>query len=197
MSGSTRYCGENKTKYVTYGCPNHKAHTCDNKEVNLNYLNDLVLTKIMDTIFTEKHIKSIIKKLNWHEKKKASEKTNKVISLQNKITKINAGLMNLTNAIAEEGSSKTLLDSLTQLENEKAELEAKVKKAKEAKIREYTKDDINRVKRVFKKYMLKKDSIACRKFIREFIDEIVVYEDRIDVVLKTSKDVPKEDTQAA
>jgi len=68
---------------------------------------------------------------------------------------------------------------------------------KEEKICEYTMDDIDRVKKVFKKYMLKKDSIVCRKLIRDFVDEIVVYEDHIDVVLKTSKDVPKEETNAA
>ena len=48
-------------------------------------------------------------------------------------------------------------------------------------------DDIDEVKNKFKAYMLKRDSLICRKLIRTFVEKIVVYRDKIEVIIKTHK----------
>ena len=59
MSGNTRHCGRNKSKYSTYRCPNH-GNGCSNKEVNIKYLNDFVLTQLKKTIFTKRKMKAMV-----------------------------------------------------------------------------------------------------------------------------------------
>ena len=60
-----------------------------------------------------------------------------------------------------------------------------------------TSDDVDTVKRKFKRYLLKNDLVMCRKFIRDFVQEIIVYRDYTEVVLKTSAEHKKEDKKTA
>ena len=63
-TGNTSCAGRNKQEYSTYRCGGYRDNECMNKAVNIDYLNDYVLTLLIDIIFDEKNYRSIIKSIN-------------------------------------------------------------------------------------------------------------------------------------
>lgn len=172
-SGNTSFAGRNKTEYATYRCGGYRGE-CNNKTVNIDYLNDYVLTLLTDIIFDEKNYKSIIKALNKRIKKNSKNIKYKKIQLKNKITNIECQILKSDNN-----------DTKTSLESEKAALENEYEYYCSYVLQEVSYDDIENVCKLFRKYLLKKDLPICRKLIHSFVDKIMVYPDYVEAVIKT------------
>lgn len=186
FSGNTSFAGRNKTKYSTYRCGGYRIG-CHSKAVNIDYLNDFVLDMLIDIIFYKKNYKNILKRLNKKLKKDNDKIKNVIISLKNELVQKNSVIEKMYNSLSEDSFIDVKLEAINRLEEEKEKLQNKINNYEQNKEQEFTFNDINEVKKKFKKFLLKKDLIICRKFIRSFVEVIYIYEDIIEVVLKTSK----------
>ena len=194
-TGNTSFAGRNKTEYATYRCGAYRDG-CKNKAVNIKYLNDFVLDLLIDIIFATQNYKRIIKAVNEKIDKTKGKSANKKKGIKNEITQLNIAINKLTEVLIKSDNIDGLTDKLKDLEKKRTRLENKYKgyDKTEDKI---TKAELNKVKIKFKKYLLKKDLPVCRKLIRSFIDEIVVYNDKVEVVVKTSSEHRKEHKKSA
>lgn len=185
-TGNTSCAGRNKTEYSTYRCGGYRNKNCNNKDVNIDYLNDYVLTLLIDIIFDEKNYKSIMSSVNKKIAEAVISNSNQIISIKNKLVQIDFSLNKLTDSLLIANNSQAIIDKITELENKQKCLNEELNKLENYKPVAITPDDVDAVKRKFKKYLLKNDLVMCRKFIRGFVQEIIVYRDYIEVVLKTS-----------
>lgn len=83
---------------------------------------------------------------------------------------------------------KSLKEEYTRLETEIAEYNLLIDECNKYDKRLLTDDDLEIIKNYFKKYMTKCSSLKCRKLIRSIIKEIVIYHDKIEVLLTTFAD---------
>ena len=196
-TGNTSCAGRNKTAYSTYRCGGYRNKNCNNKDVNIDYLNDYVLTLLIDIIFDEKNYKSIMSSVNKKIAEAVISNSNQIISIKNKLVQIDASLNKLTDSLLIANNSQTIIDKITELESKQKCLNEELNKLENYKPVAVTPDDVNAVKRKFKKYLLKNDLVMCRKFIRDFVQEIIVYRDYTEVVLITSAEHKKEDRKTA
>lgn len=195
-TGNTSFAGRNKTEYATYRCGAYRDG-CKNKAVNIKYLNDFVLDLLIDIIFDKKNYNRIMKALNEKIDKRNAKASNKKKSIKNEITQLDFAISKLTDALMQSDNLSSLTDKLAELENKKIALNNKYEYYNNYKADNVTSDEIDKVKKLFKKYLLKKDLLVCRKLIRSFVDKIIVYDDRVEVVIKTSLEHRKEHTKSA
>lgn len=195
-TGNTSFSGRNKTEYATYRCGAYR-NGCKNKAVNIKYLNDFVLDLLLDIIFDEKNYRRIMKALNEKIEKRNAMSVNKKKSIKNEITQLDIAINKLTDALIQSDNLESLTDKLKQLENKKIALNNKYEYYNNYKADSVTSDEIDKVKKLFKNYLLKKDLLVCRKLIRSFVDEIIVYHDRVEITIKTSLEHKKEHNKSA
>jgi len=196
-TGNTSCAGRNKTEYSTYRCGGYREDTCNNKAVNIDYLNDYVLTLLTDIIFDDNNYKSIMSSVNKKIAEAVIGNSNQIISIKNKLIQVDASLNKLTDSLLIANDSQAIIDKISELENKRLCLDEELNRLENYKPVAITADDVDTVKRKFKKYLLKNDLVLCRKFIREFVQEIVVYRESVEVVLKTSAEHKKEDRKTA
>ena len=180
-TGNTSYAGRNKTKYSIYRCK------CSNKDVNIIYLNDYILTLISDMIFDNRYKEVILRKLNDKLKKRIKENTNKMVSYKNAMKYKQASLEHLKKMVGYNEDEKLKKEYLA-LETEIDEYNKLIAECNSYDKRLLTDDDFIKIKKYFKKYMTNCSSLVCRKLIRSMIREIIIYHDKIEVLLTTSAD---------
>lgn len=195
-TGNTSKAGRNKTEYSTYRCGGYRGD-CNNKAVNIDYLNDFVLTMLTDIVFNRNNYESIINRLNSKLMKNGKNNTRQIIIIKNKLVQIESALIKLTDYLINCHDSSAVTDKINSLEEEKEMLLRRLDNLENYTPALFTGNDLDNVKRAFKKYILKYDSVMCRKFIRSFVESIIIYEDKVEVVLKTSAEHKKEHRKTA
>ncbi len=176
-SGCTSCSGRNKTPYSSYKCPNSRT-SCNNKPVSMGYINIFVLNILAHLYCTEKNESYVLKRVNFEVKKKTKKIKNKIISLKNLLINKQSKLQKLVSSCEDEVNCE-----IDKLKEEIRNIEDRIMKLKASKPTPYTLEDIQMAESLFVEYMFKKDTPLCRKFIRNSVDEVLVYDDRVDVTL--------------
>ncbi len=155
-----------------------------------------MLNLLIDIIFDKKNYSRILKALNEKIDKRNAISTDKKKSISNEITQLDFAINKITDALIQSDNLGLLTDKIKEYENRKIHLNKEYESYSNV-AKKVTKDDINQVNKKFKKYLLKKDLPVCRKLIRSFVDEIIVYNDRVEITLKTSSEHRKEHSKSA
>lgn len=184
-SGNTSYSGRNKSEYSTYRCSNYR-NGCVNKDININYINNFVVDILSDEIFSPKNYNRILSILNTKYNNLRQNNKYEIIKLKNEILQIDFKLNKFIDILIEKDDSETLHLKIDNLEKEKEMLSKKISILQEKKYLPITEYDIDIAKNNFRYYVLNCDYPIFRTFIREFIYSIDVYDDRIEVIMKTS-----------
>lgn len=120
-NGSSHRSGRNKLLQVIYTCG--KKHTngdlhCKNKDVNRNYLEDFIVKQVGRIVFSEDRIPELIQTYHNSMGLLCGEGEEVLKKLSLSLKNINQKIKNIVNVITETGSP-ALLETLTELENEK------------------------------------------------------------------------------
>lgn len=168
MTGAVR-----KT-YITYQCPSHKAKQCETKEVRADRLNLIVAQQLAKFFFREDRLK------DWEDLLRSDirdDPENK--SLKNRIMGIDKKMENILQNL-EDVVSKALTQRLDELAQKKEELESKLRKMTNVPTR-ITKDDMKKLKAGFIQLLMNEDLLEVRQFLKNTINKITVYNDKITV----------------
>ena len=165
-------------EYVSYRCPNVKAHACHNKAIPANTLEHYVSMILVNNYLTNKRVAEVNELL-----KGSLDSEERKIELD-RLKSVNKQITNITNAIAKGITDRldSLLERLDALEQEKKSLE---KSLNESKLQDRRIDANNlqvMQKKLFKK-LKNSDDLEVRKFIKKAVQEILVDEDDVTVVL--------------
>lgn len=185
MIGNRRRAGRNKDIYATYECNNRKRlKACNAKSINKEYLEQYVLNELIRLIFSDEGIPILVKKLNEANKQHLERKSKELHYARQRLSEVEKKIGNIVNAIADGLYSPTMKETLTKLEEEKAQLQVAIDEIQRSSIVELTEDMIKAYLEKDKQVILSGDLQACKSIISTYVDRVIVYEDHIDVVLK-------------
>lgn len=107
-------------------------------------------------------------------------------SLEQKLDKVNKEISNILNAIMNGIVNNMLKDKLDELEQVKLNLDLKMNELKiENRVADdvcVTEEQIRSMFSRFKEFVLERNIPECKKFIGDYIKEVIVYKDHVEVV---------------
>lgn len=173
--------------YISYRCGCRKQkRDCKNREIKRDYLETFILQELEKNILNDDAIPVLSKALN--EKLKESNDNNAELlkSLENKLEKVNKEINNILNAIMNGIVNSMLKEKLDELEQVKINLDLKMselkRENKEIDTVGVTEDQIRAMFSQFRKFVMERNIPECKKFIGDYIKEVIIYKDYIDII---------------
>ena len=107
-------------------------------------------------------------------------------SLKNKLTKVNKEIENILNAIMSWIVNNMLKDKLDELEQVKLNLDLKINELSMEKTDGeevlITEEQIRNMFGRFKEFVLTRNLPECKRFIGDYVKEVLVYKDYVEVI---------------
>ncbi|HGE7965940.1 TPA: recombinase family protein [Clostridioides difficile] len=174
-------------EYVSYRCGCRKQkRECNNREIKRDYLEEFILQELEKNILNDEAIPILSKALNEKLNDKNESNAELLKNLEQKLDKVNKEISNILNAIMNGIVNSMLKDKLDELEQVKFNLDLKMNELKiENKVVDgvgVTEDQIRGMFSRFKEFVLERNIPECKKFIGDYIKEVIVYKDHIEVI---------------
>ena len=184
MMGNCKYSGRSKIKHVTYRCANRvNRNSCDNKEIRREYIENYVLDQLEKNIFSEKAIPVLVRKLNDYNNSVASCVNKEIDTMNMEMKKTEKNIKNIVDAVVGGKAHSSLVDRLTELEQKKADIETRIIELNLTQERnEVTEEMVRGLFKNFRKFIADKNVFEVRKFIRSYVEKVIVYKDHVEVV---------------
>ena len=97
---------------------------------------------------------------------------------------IDKQIANITKAIARGVDEAIMIDKINELNQTKKDLQKKINEAVLEGLPTVSKADIKQALSAFSAYLKENNTIECKRFIDNYIDKIVVYKNKVEIVLK-------------
>lgn len=185
---------KNKPLYASYRCGSKgQKRDCDNKEIRKEYLEEFVLSELEKNILNEKAIPVLVKKINQHMENQAKGDKAQTETIDRELADIGKQIGNIAKAITQGFASEELKVKMEELSDRKASLESKLK---EKEVRSHgfqvTVDQIRKLFSMFRGFVKDRNIPECKKFINNYVDKVIVYKDRVEVIFSVAFSVLKE-----
>ena len=173
--------------YISYRCGCRKQkRDCKNKEIKREYLEEFVLTELEEHVLNDNAIPALSKELNERLKTKSNDNHEMLNNLRNKLDKVNKEIENILTAIMSGIVNSMLKDKLDELEQVKLNLDLKINElsieSNSVESVDITEDQIRNMFGRFKEFVLTRNLPECKKFISDYVKEVVVYRDHVEVI---------------
>ena len=173
--------------YISYRCGCRKQkRDCKNKEIKREYLEEFVLTELEEHVLNDNAIPALSKELNERLKTKSNDNHEMLNNLRNKLDKVNKEIENILTAIMSGIMNSMLKDKLDELEQVKLNLDLKINElsieSNSVESVDITEDQIRNMFGRFKEFVLTRNLPECKKFISDYVKEVVVYRDHVEVI---------------
>ena len=173
--------------YISYRCGCRKQkRDCKNKEIKRDYLEEFVLTELEKHVLNDEAIPALSKELNKRLKTKSNDNHEMLNNLRNKLDKVNKEIENILTAIMSGIMNSMLKDKLDELEQVKLNLDLKINElsieSNSVESVDITEDQIRNMFGRFKEFVLTRNLPECKKFISDYVKEVVVYRDHVEVI---------------
>lgn len=191
--GNSRHATDTHPQYVSYRCTHKNGKVkCHTSEINRDLIDNCVIGLVSKIVFDESQIKGLVASYKEYYNSQDDEYTAEINRLSKALASVNSKISNTVNAISAIGFSQALADSLKNFEEEKSIIENQLNEV-EAKVENNTLTEnsiieaFNKVKAEFDNGTLK----GMREIISLFVDKVIVYSDRVEVVLTYGNDLLK------
>ncbi len=183
--GNSRKCGSG-TIYSSYRCGKKQNHKigCGNKEIEKNKLENFVIEQLQNYLFTDEAINEIANKVNEYNKTVAKTNNQDLILFQKQMKQIDKQIANITKAIARGVDEDIMIDKINELNQSKKDLQKRIDEAVLEELPTVSKSDIKQALSAFSTYIKENNTIEYKRFIDNYIEKIVVYKDKVEIVLK-------------
>ena len=184
MTGNTRYSGRSKTKHSTYRCPT-KAHLCENREINREYLDAYIIMLLEQNIFNDHAMKGLVKDIQkrLQETQKRTEKELRTLTQQQEA--LTEAIQRVAEVIEATEVSDLLLEKITALEEKRTEIKQRIQWLTEQLTKQQQPLDGKNLLAAYRKIKTAGNIQEYREFITQFIQEVVVYRYYVIIRLKT------------
>lgn len=189
MSGNTRLCGRNKSKYSSYRCSDRAQHKgCCNKELRKEYLENYVLDELYNKLFSDVSIKKLSSMLNDYNQKKSVQNNEELTSANTQLAEVIKKISTIINLVSEAGVSiDTVKSQLKELEVKKEFLEGYIAELTLKNTENMISEEvICQLINNSREFILTKNLPECRSFIENYIEKVLVYKDRVEVLFKVN-----------
>ena len=188
-AGNSRKPRPDHPLYVSYKCTrrNQKVKTCKNPEINRDKLEEMVLERLCRSLFDPRVIPSLLERYNRFVTEKSGSAQSRAITLRAELKSVERKIQNTVNLMIEIGSS-ALKDKLLELESTKEKLSYELAQVEQAARQMNVSEE--KLKRLFRKaeQELRHGTLANRrKIIDQYIQRVVVYPGKVELVLNFVK----------
>ncbi len=180
--GNRRKSGKGNI-YISYRCScKQNKMQCSNKEIKRDAVEGYILYELENQILNPDNVPEFVNKVNEQINENQKLLNDQLKPLEKELSDVGKKILNITNSIENGIIYDGLVERLNILQNSKLELKKKIEIAK--KDLQTEKLDIQSVKALFEKYI---KEISTRKagrikqIIREFVKEVIVFDDHIEV----------------
>lgn len=138
-------------------------------------------------IFNDKSIQYLVAGINNNLQKRNKDNDDKREVLFKELKEIEAQIDNIVKAIASVFMQEEFKRKMDELKERKSELEFKQAQIKSTEIEErITEEDLRKLLNNFSGYVITRNIPECKKFIQDFVKEVVVYKEHIEVIFNVS-----------
>lgn len=191
MQGNSRTGGNTDKMYRSYrcGCKVNKKQ-CKNKEIRKNLIEEYVLDQLERMVLNERMVPEVVRSINEkiQEAKKSSKAEIKEVTAT--LTKVEEQIDKIVEIIMEGVSLGSFKEKLARLEQEREELQVKLAKLRDIDsnddIRSITEEETMELIKKVKGYVLTRNIPQCKKFIRDYVQKVLVYEGHIEVIFNVA-----------
>ncbi|EDU37898.1 recombinase family protein [Clostridium sporogenes] len=181
---------QNKPMYISYRCSYRGATSskvCDNKEIRKEYVEEYVLSELERKIFNDGAIAYLVAGINNNLQKQNKIDDEKKEVIVNELKEIDAKINNIVTAIASGFMQEEFKMKMDELKEKKSDLEFKQAQLKSNDITQVvTEKDVRNLLNNFSGYVISRNIPECKKFIQNFVKEIVIYKEHIEVIFNVS-----------
>lgn len=183
--GNSRKNSKGKV-YSSYRCGKKQNHKigCGNSEIEKNRLENFVIEQLQNYLFSNEAIDEIAKQVNEYNKTVAKTNNDDVALYEKQLKQINKQISNITSAIAKGVDEDLMIDKINSLNASKKDLQKRIDEATLKELPKVSKADIKQALSSFSTYLKENNTIECKRFIDNYIDKIVVYKDKVEIILK-------------
>ena len=174
--------------YTSFFCPKHKNKKaeCDAKEINLDLLEDFVLSQLADKIFDKQHVQNFIDSFSELDEKQIKSRKKQIREYKSTLKQNRQKITNCITQV-ENGCSVEFAEELSKrvekLSSDNKKLEKLITKLEKKVDTTPTVDEVQALKSKFVEYMQSTVNLPLRKeYLQKLIEKIVVTDDEIEVI---------------
>jgi site-specific DNA recombinase len=180
----------NKPLYVSYRCSvrdKTRTNECDNKEIRKEYIEEYVLSELERKIFNDNAISYIAEGINKNIQKQNNVDVEKKVVLLKQIEEVEGQINNIVSAIINGFVQEEFKVKMDELKKRKVDIEFKLLEIEAKEINQIvTEADVRNLLSDFSGYVISRNVPECKKFIRDFVKEIIVYKEHVEVIFNVS-----------
>ncbi|NFO67018.1 recombinase family protein [Clostridium botulinum] len=185
-----RRARKDKPLYVSYRCSLRKKSVtdeCSNTEIRKEYVEEYVLSELERKIFNDEAITYLTKGINNNLRNQEKVDDGKKDILLKESNDVESQISNIVNAISQGFVQEEFKIKMEDLKKRKAEIEFKLSEIESREVSKViTEDDVRALLSDFSGYVISRNMPECKKFIRDFVKEVVVYKDHIEVTFNVA-----------
>lgn len=176
---------EGTTKKYYYDCnKKNRQRDCNNPQTKKDLVENMVLEKMYQEIFNEDQLSVICKKINEYNQSQSKEVNEELRYYKNELSETDKQLDNLVTAIASGAPYELFNERIKDLQNKKANLETRILEVDILSRRELiTEEMIKNYLDQHRQAVEEKDIDACKKFIHNYVEKVIVDKDNITIHL--------------
>ncbi len=188
LCGNNRKCGSRATMYASYRCSNRANHRgCLNKEIHKEYIESYVLDELYKKLFSETSIRQLSTMLSEYSQAQTMKTDTALQDAYEELEKTIHKISTVIRLVSESGVSiETVKEELKRLEDRKLYLEALIQESnvKANASSALSKEMIVDLIKKSSEFVRTRNIPECKNFINSYIEQVVVYGDRVEVVFK-------------
>ena len=189
FNGNTRKDGRGRSSYSSYNCQGkHNKRSCDNRCIRKDSLENFVLSELYERILSEVSLRDITERLNAYNIKMSEHGRGDLELAKKELVSTKQKIDKLLRLIVEtDVSADTISDELKRLDESKRYLEQRIEELTVSNTTvtftdELTADLLSRSREIVRTRNL----VECRNLIYAFVESIIVYKDKVDVIFKVN-----------
>jgi site-specific DNA recombinase len=185
--GNSRHSGRrdpdrNGLKYTSYRCSNAK---CINKEIRREAIEEFVLEELYERLFSDKSIKKLSSMLNEYNLKKSAQNNDDLVYAQTDLVEVTQEISRVIRLVAKDGIGiDTAKVELKRLEERKNGLESFIEELTLKNTAMINEDMIFDLICKSKDFIREKNISECRGFIETYVEKVLLYSDKVEVLFK-------------
>ncbi len=160
---------------------------CNNTEIRKEYVEEYVLSELERKIFNDEAITYLTKGINDNIRSQEVVDGDKKAILLKEGNEIESQITNIVNAISKGFVQEEFKEKLEELKKRKTEIEFKLSEIESREVSKViTEADVRALLSDFSGYVISRNIPECKKFIRDFVKEVVVFKDHIEVTFNVA-----------
>lgn len=172
---------------LTFRC-NKKVQTisCNAKEINMAYLENFVLDELQKNIFSFNRVNAIMKMIDSYTSELERTVQDNSQDIKKELEEVQNNQKNIVQAIEKGICEEHFSKRLSELKEQEETLKVKLLTVNQPKSFKVTKKEVMLLVNSFQRMRAENNFDELRKFIQNFVEEIVVTNNEIEVLLKIS-----------